>query len=328
MPLPTLTKTWNFDVNNASQGVPVSTPDSELKWGQTWVNIKDGMVGISPGWSVAGSGALGAGGGGGMDAVDRWTTGSDVVSNQSWIVLQNNAIKTGFQVLFRVDNNGGGWDGAGLRLAVSPGGLYTGGSQTVLPTATDEILLRDTDVNNDAFPETPHWHLMMSSDGTITRLFFHWGASSRAYFAFEVPVNTVSGWADPWVIVAGFAGGDVPVTTYTNFNDNTTYTFAEAPGPITMKLYFTSEGWVSAMAGQNMTYGNDLEGGEFPMAPIGLASATSGARGRHGELVDIWWASTINTDTAHYPDTLPRQFLQVGDIIVPWDQTAGGVLKT
>jgi hypothetical protein len=80
------------------------------------------------------------------------------------------------------------------------------------------------------------------------------------------------------------------------------------------------------MAGQRMTTSNDLDGNSWPMGAMGLASETATVRGRHGELVDIWWGSTTRIAGDHYPDTLPRQFVQVGDIILPWDQTAGGII--
>ena len=331
MPLPTLVKTWNFDVNIPSQGVPTSSANSDVRWGAHYFDLKQALLGIAPGWTVAGSGGAGNGGGGGMDAVDRWTNGNDLdvtgsaPTQTSWIVLQNDAIRVGFQLLIQPDNNAGGWPGAGLFLQVSPGGLYTGGSQTTSPTAADAVTVGGTTVNSGSSPETPITHLAMSSDGAITRWWLTWGGDTHAFFEFAIPTNTVPGWTDPWVATAVY-NGLTNAPDYADLTNVTTYTRGRQ-GSINMALYWTSEGWnfdaTNAAAGQRMTWGNDLDGGAFPMAPIGLASETSFVRGRHGELTDVWWGTTILATGSYYPETLPRQFVQLGDIIVPWDQTAG-----
>jgi hypothetical protein len=50
---------------------------------------------------------------------------------------------------------------------------------------------------------------------------------------------------------------------------------------------------------------------------IGIASNTSTASGRHGVVYDLWWGinSYANGDT--YPGDASRQFVQLGDLIVP-----------
>ena len=335
MALPTLTKTWNFNVNNPSQGIPVSSGDARTKWSQTWLDLKDALKAISPGWTVAGSGGAGAGGGGGMDAVDRWVIASDITiagtgtTSNSWIVLQNDNIQTGFQLLLSPQNTGGGWPGA-FYTAVSPGGNFSGGTATTIPTASDSVVIRDASVNGDSFPEAPHWHLQMSADGEVTRWWMAWANSTRAYWEFALPANPISGWTNPWVGVAVYNSiNNVP--DYGDLANVDTYT-SSSVGSTTMKMYWTSEGWnfdlSGSAAGQRMTFGNDLDNNAFPMAPVGLASETATVRGRHGELTDVWWGSTTVTTGGHYPDTLPRQFVQLGDIIVPWDQTVGGMLKS
>jgi len=330
MALPTLAKTWNFSVNQGPWGTSGSG-DRESHW----FNVKELFKNIAPGWSVVGSGGLGAGGGGGMDAVDRWTTGADVqilstvTTNNSWVVLQNNAIKSGFQLLIQPQTGGGGWQDSS-HWAVSPGGLYTGGTQVSVPTATDNIILADTAnwANNNG--DRSNVHLMMSSDGQSTRLWMNTFGVTRVFYAFEKPVNVVSGWTDPWVAIAVQLAG-VTGPTYERLCEVDTYTFAEA-NATTMKMYLTTEGWnfdvVDSAAGMRMLWGNALDGDSFPMAPIGLASETTGVRGRHGELADMWWGSRTVGDNAHYPDTLPRQFVQIADLILPWDQTAGAINRT
>jgi len=333
MALPTLTKTWNFDVN-----LPGSAPGAnQASFDKHYFDLKESLINISPGWSVVGSGGLGAGGGGGMDATDRWTVSTDLqntvnspTSGNSWVVLQNNAIKTGFQILFGPRKTSGGWFGGEL-LRMSPGGLYTGGAQQATPTATDEITLLGGNRWVDGDTPAPRINVAMSSDGESTRIWLMAGGVSRALYIFEKPANTVSGWTDPWIATAISYNAASVIGEYGDLANTDIYTFSTV-GSTTMKLYWTSEAWnvdaTSAAAGQRLTTGNDLDGGAFSMAPIGLASETGAVRGRHGELTDIWWGSTSVPDGGHYPDTLPRQFVQIGHIIMPWDQTASGLKKT
>jgi len=170
MALPTLAKTWSFDVNNAVLGGGSSWPPHHLQ-------MKNKLVGFGHGWVVAGSGGAGAGGGGGMDSVDRWVVSGDitigstsVTTGNSWMVLQNDNIAVGFQLLMTPSKTGGGWTSIS-NFRVSPSGLYTGGAQTTCPTATDEFNLvqnETTGITNGALGCATH--LWMSTDGECTRI--------------------------------------------------------------------------------------------------------------------------------------------------------------
>jgi len=261
-----------------------------------------------------------------MDATDRWVAATDLrwtsTNAGSWIVLQNDAIRTGFQILLQVQDGGGGWpDSSTWR--VSPGGNYTGGSETGRPTATDEISFVDgVNWQGNLGVADSYIHVMMSSDGECTRIVVCNSNTPKQFFLFDKPSGPVSGWTNPWVAIVVQFSGATNMPDYARINDLDSYAWSSV-GATTMKLFCTSEGWVSAMAGQRMTWGNDLDSGAWPMATIGLASETSGVRGRHGELFDMWFGSTTRANADNYPDTLPRQFVQVGDIILPWDGTAG-----
>jgi len=327
MPLPTPSKTWSYDLNQGPYTGPSDSGTTMAGWQTHWKGLKNSLVGFSSGWTVAGSSANGQGGA--MDSVDRWALAdleSTNTDSGSWIVLQNDAIRTGFQLLIQVQDGGGGWpDSSTWR--VSPGGNYTGGSETGRPTATDEITLSDN-VNWDQNrgQANSRIHTWMSDDGECTRILICNGGSTRAFYLFDKPLNPVAGWTDPWVAIAVQFSGASNVPDYGDIANVSTYGFSSV-GSTTMKLFCTSEGWAfgagSSAAGQRMTWGNDLDGGAWPMSPIGLASETSGVRGRHGGLYDIWFGSTTRASADNYPSTLPRQFVQVGDIVLPWDNAAG-----
>jgi hypothetical protein len=66
---------------------------------------------------------------------------------------------------------------------------------------------------------------------------------------------------------------------------------------------------------------NSLDG-SWPMAPIGLYSATASNIGRHGELFDLWYGATTRANGDQYPSTgTLYQFTQFDELILPWDST-------
>jgi hypothetical protein len=55
---------------------------------------------------------------------------------------------------------------------------------------------------------------------------------------------------------------------------------------------------------------------------MGLWVELVGFRGRLGSPSDIWWGLSALSDGDQYPDVAPlRQFVQVGDIILPWNSS-------
>lgn len=314
MALPTLEKTW------VSAGMSLNGANGTSAADTVW-KLKEALVNVTPGWTVAGSSD---GTTFGMDGVDRWVTSSNVAVNR-WIVLQNDAISTGFQVCFRPKQGGGGWFDS-MTVSVSPVAGFTGGGATTKPTATDEETLVDGVLYRANGPEmTARANVWMSSDGECTRVVLCETAATRVFMLFDKAKNPVSGWTIPWVASVVAYSGASRVPEYNDLNDVTTYARSRV-GATTMPLYFTSEGWVSSMMGERLTAGNDLDSNGYPLSAIGLASETVGVRGRHGQLYDIWWGSDAVADGGHYPGSTPRQFVQVGDIVLPWDSSLGSAI--
>lgn len=139
----------------------------------------------------------------------------------------------------------------------------------------------------------------------------------------EKPRDAMPGWLTPWictVATSAYASTDYQ-PTYGYLNDVNSLTFSMA-GAATTKLYYTSEFCVDSMLGQRQTTSADLDGGSWPMLPIGLFSNVSGRVGRLGALTDLWWGATAVADGDYYPADLTRQFVQIVDIIVPWNGSA------
>lgn len=326
MGTPVLSKTYQFDVNNS---VITDYPTF-------WYSFKEILKAFSPGWTVAGSCKWSVAGG--MDAVDRWATSGDVVIDTagnpgSWIVLENANLLGGIQWLINPRQDGSGFP-TSIYMHISPGGLYTGGSATTLPTATDQVtLLTNANLLRNAVSTLNiRLHAMMSTDGEKTRVITTDGGASRNLFLIEEPTQAVSGWVNPWVAISIAYDGVSQPTTFENLANITTYCSSNYGAGVRMPLYCTSEGWkfdaISSAAGQRLTFANDLDSSGWPICPMGLVSETATMRGRHGQLSDIWWGSTAINDGDHYPDSLPRQFVQIGDVILPWDTTAGAISLT
>ena len=324
MPLPILAKTWQFDVNFTD-----AVSDTNGPYGTTMFQWKSALTGFASNpWVVTRSsdGVANAGVG------DFWLSVADAnvhsagATNHSWCVLRQPAIGGGSGLEMCVDlrNNGGGANTI-MELYISAAAGFTGGSLTARPTATDEVHTANgagrhnwTDgLNLTVSPG--QLHVAMSSDGEVTRWWIYVSGYCPCFYTIEKPKDAVSGWTNPFMCVAcvdWYASTNFrPVYGYLNdINTNTAAHINSAK----VQLYLTSEGFISSMCGQTQTYANDLDGNAWPFFPIGLFCTVGGARGRHGVLTDIWWGSTTRADGDHYPDDTTRQFVQVGDLILPW----------
>ncbi len=325
MPLPMLSKTWQFDVNRVipAQGSAIATHRLILR------TIKDRLKAftMSP-WVVrysCDSVAAGAAG----DGVDRWDSDTDLVwavpgVAHSWIVLRQAGFGHNVELLISCEQTSA--FGSILTLYVSPNNNFTGGSTVLRPTATDEI---DVVSNN-------HWignsgsalqfviHMMMSVDGQCTRVFIYQNNIVVAFWLIDKPQNPVTGWNNS---VVGHGRGSSSITEWPTYANLSKIAAASAPtsgrGVSTMRLNLTSEGYGSAydVVGIKQTVVNDLSA-EAPMMPIGLASDTASNRGRHGSLFDLWWGLQGFASGDTYPNDATRQFAQHGDLISPWNGSA------
>lgn len=334
MALPVLSKTYQFARANAQPTTNrrlVSTGSGLSDQRTVLLHIVNDMLSfpLSP-YVVAGSSNSSAAG---MDGVNRWTTianlvfSEDVPAAHSWIVLEQPGINGGAQVCFDLYSpasySGNAANGSTMAVFLSPSGLYTGGSTTARPTATDEVSIissalsyyLDGGTSGASVARDYIVSSMLSTDGQVFRCLVRMpGNRFSVFFNIEVPRDPVSGWTNP--VFARWLHGATSVPVYTNYNDGA-YLLARAAGA-SMGLYVTCEGFVTSMAGQTLTTPNELSG-EWEMYTAGLASTTVGARGRHGRIFDFYWISTSHSDGDAFPANGSRQWLCVGDIAIPWD---------
>lgn len=321
MTVPTLDKTWLFNVNQSVGGTGAVLGDNQ----DCIFKIKNALkvLGSNP-WVVWGS-CDGQGGStfGNGDMVDRWHSAdsSHVVwaasGNHSWIVLLQSAGMGGAQVcidLFNANSNN-------LTLVFSPGGLFAAGTATARPTASDELVLISNTYwgGSSGAYYTKGLHVMVSNDGQCTRVILCRANICNGMWIFEKAKNPVAAWTAPYF--AGAVGNDTSteVATYGNWNDGARC--VGRYGSASVSHYMTSAFYGSATVGENQAYPDDNTI-EWPINTIGLASGTSGHRGgRKGEVFDLYWGATAPQIGATYPEDASKQFAQFGHLIFPWNGT-------
>lgn len=329
MALPTLSKTWQYAVN---QHQVLGNSSNPGYCSYVLYDLKESLIGFSSSpWTVVSSSD---GTPGGTGPGDNWANGADAIHYDggttpgAWIVLKQTGIAPNFQMLIRPVNNSGGNQSV-VEVYISENAGFTGGDyQGTRPTATDEVETwahpntgQAEWTDRIALDTTPGWlHVQQSSDGEITRWWLYIAGVCHTFFNIEKPRDAMPGWTIPWIcsaVVDEYSGTDYR-PTYGHLNDLNELTTSRAGGTLTW-LYYTSEFCVDSMLGQRQTSSADLDGGSWPLFPIGLFSNYAGRVGRLGALTDIWWGATAVADGDYYPADLTRQFVQIEDLIVPWN---------
>ncbi len=337
MALPTLNKTWIVSPNNISAGsAVVLTANQNLMY-----LIKNLFK--SPGtWTVWGSNdGGGAGHFGNGDAIDRWDATTKLIwaaagSNHSWIVLSQSGLGGNASVCIDCSNVNSYsyyinmWCSPNAGFGVANGG--TDGTATAAPTASDQFLVLNAGSilpwgGTAATTNTRNLvSFMQSTDGQCTRLAIFRKGGVAGLWILDKAKNPISQWTYP---IFGFIKGDS--------NDATTDPDAAGYAALyaaNIRAYlstacsglFTGEtgsaaGGAGSMIGEIMTFA-DEDTLEWPMAGIAIYFSTVGHRGHKGAVFDMWFGSTARITGDGYPASgTTLQFIQIGDLIMPWDQT-------
>lgn len=337
--LPTLTKTWRFQVNQAA----AAGADGTAACQNLMFAIKQSLIGAGAWTDSAGAGAAPAGNwvvdyscdgvtaGAKGDGTDRWTVATKLVwaavgVAHSWIVLKQTGIGATFEML--IDCTTGV---AVAYISTSIGG-FTGGTTLNRPTApADECILLNTAVwggRNSATASTVH--VFNSTDGACTRVFACRSGQIASFWMIDKPIEPATNWATPNVacVIGDSAAAPTTMTTYGTFSNapatygRTTQNYAAYLGQEASNLAGT--------LGIAQTVANDL-GGSWPIYPSYVYSLTPNSREQLGRLADFYWGSTALADSDYFPAAGPQQFVVFGDMIMPWNQTAptfGGGVST
>jgi hypothetical protein len=317
MDIPSLQKTWQFDVNQATGG----TGNAETDNADVWVKIKDAIIGLASGdWTVA---ASSDGTGGNADLNDNWGSYSDIDWNtagnaHSWVVLANSS--TGAQICMDCECASTASEQA--EIYMSPGGQYVLAGLSTLnrPAAADEVNVNPGAVGwgGDSAAYNGFVHVMGSDDGECTRVVHCRVGFATGLWIFDEVRDPVTPWANPRVATAtGQLSTEADYLTYANYNDVANLYGVAASS---FDAFMTSEGYIASAVGQRIGTADSQSGG-WPMCPMGICSETALNVGRKGSLYDIYWGSITRVTGDSYPDDGTYQFAQFGDIILPWNGT-------
>jgi hypothetical protein len=327
MALPSLSKVWHITANNTlvPQGSAIAmarlymlrlkqilTGSNSLTWSGGPPPAPFTVVGSSNGVTA------------GMDGVDRWNSTSDIVGSssggaRSWIVLRSTSIAENFQVLLHCNDNSIVW-GTPI-VAVSENAGFTGGSTTAPPTATDSQVLMNSTYITSPNDQQRQLHGWISSDGQCVRIVEMQLGWTQAFWLFDKPNNPVAGWPRPWIARVVNASGSSSASSNLSMAYSQFYSagfVARGNGPFT--AFGTGEGSNNLWAANSTlsSVANSFSG-ERPLWPMGLASTTANNIGRHGTVADLWWKPMGMVNGDSFPAAVEtKQFVCVGDIVLPW----------
>lgn len=320
---PPIAKTYQFSVNNI---IAVDT-SAALSIASTFVALKNAWTGFSQNpWAVRGSSNSVAAA---MDGVDRLTSKTNIVSSSggvhSWIVLRN---ASGLEACFDFHHASNNL----ITLAISQTSSFTGGSTSARPTATNEAVTKTNEewLAGSGSNARYRLHVAHSTDGKNTFSFVMYQGRIMTFWIAGDVTDAVTNWASPSVFGIGFASS-LSSTSTGDWNNYGQFDVIGAQGPsgkmmvrATVLGGAQSSGQVvnSSLNPQPNTaqLSEDALTGKFPLYEMGLNHAvTTGQRGRHGKLVDIWLqtAGLPSGAVLNSSDGLHSLFV-AGNFVTPW----------
>jgi hypothetical protein len=324
MALPTLTYTWQFNVN---QVMPPQASYAALRSKILW-NIVESLKGFaSSPWTQVAASSL-------------WTTETGLTwvgsggGSRSWILLRQTGLGANFEVLIDCLAQSSGYNQ--ITYTSCPDGFDYSTADAANPPVPNGLSWNQqlyqgfaTTQNNNT---GGYLHVMMSTGGEATWFFYiedgdlgtNCCAHPNGWLLIPDGALWTPGWTNPVITIGGGWSGD-GYPSYTNYNALSTYVVGVYPGDwnAEFRMYLTSEGVYNYALGQYQTVPDD-DTGEWPMVPVGLACTTFGMRGgRRGTVPDLWWGPTARATGDTYPltSTPLKQFVQLGDWILPWNGT-------
>ena len=335
MGAPVAEKTWQFAPNllvSAQNGIAQA---QYLMW-----QFHNAVINfpLNP-WTVAGSCNSSSAG---MDGVDRWTSYASLkwsTAAHSWIVYNH---PSGVQILFDHDTGAGELTYS----AWSPGALFTGGSTTAPPTATD------LKYGGSSWPTGcgvisgagtgPYWsgystsstnddknirhHIWHSTDGLVTYwaifqagnccCFWHFGelAEERAAHSPAFCMgNLGSSNTTPPI--------NILTTTLLTDNDHI-FTCKTGAGAVAkLSLYMACQGgsttgWIESAAGAVMEEWDN----ELNVTAVTVYGESGGAKGPKGRLPDVYWTQrqVVAMGDTSPNDPNQRDWVHFGAFCLPW----------
>ena len=329
MSAPTKACTWQFSLNNCAYLAQLG--DFGTLTRTVLLTVKNQLIGfsLSP-WVVRGSSDAATAG---MEGTDRWSVIAKLVwaangSAHSWIVLRQAGLSN-FEVCIDL-NNAASTSYLGS-VIVSTGGLFTGGSTTTRPTATDEYTLVNHSVlfNGEPGDASLYWYdVMQATDGSATRII---GISmqggnplGRMLAFFETVGNPVAGWTNPVAFTWSFNNAYLENTLAYSWSHDAARVVIRANSGAFGVCYLGAPGvnGVSSFGaiGEVLTVPHDFGNDEWSIDPMTLICSTIGMRGVWGTMRDMYWGNTYFNAFIGYEDGVTHYaWAQLGHVVFPWD---------
>jgi len=250
---------------------------------------------------------------------DLWLSTSNLVwavgtGAHSWIVFNR---PNGEQVCFELRNGTSSnyWQGS---MYISPGGLFTGGSNTVGPTATDQITLISVGnllTTNDVAPR--NWYIAQSSDGNNTMIVHMQNNITYSAFFFERLQSPHANFVDRSLVYGLGSGSQL---TYSNWV-HTARLYGRLIDSTQVTATLLCAGTRSGGLGEHINV-RDLDG-EMLLLRTKAYSNTSGYKGILGTVPDLYIGSDLQKNGDTFPDGLgnPGKWLCLDNLILPWNNT-------
>lgn len=248
---------------------------------------------------------------------------------RTWILFRTGS---GRQILF--DCWGSGTDKA--RISMSPAGLFTGGTVSAKPTATDELFKNagtiTSNLGDASFQTSMAHHFWQSSDGRQTMIA---GAQRNAginndgaFFLWlfgEVEQPPVA-WANPCVMWTGDVTGN-PGNNMIRASGGTAFSGEVTPGvnaSINMATMFLFTGgadsavWLDSVMNRKNQLTNRWQSFD-KMWFTTTNTALFAQLGYWPDMFPTYQSQTGYLSGDHIPGAGTRQWVKWGDLILPWD---------
>jgi len=343
MALPTVIRSWQFNVNNIMDSSTATTQAratlraiKNMMSGTggvgTWTDMTGSTITPTGSWIVsASSNSVTTSIGTDLWAADSNLVGNSAGSAHSWIVLQQTAISPTYQVL--IDMQSTNHFQIVVRTSHTGFGVANGGTDgsiTAAPTALNSNLLAGALVDwgsPNATTAPTRLHMMRSTDGKATRILLGRGGRLVGFWMFEQASSSISGWNT--MGVARMATGDplqIPTTetlTADILGGSALLFSGDVSGSFASRM--TSE--VNPSIGSQLVVQTQISANSldllYPMLPIGIYSVAANHVGRYGSIVDMWYGLVGLPTGITYPGSGSlRQFAQASIIIVPWNRSS------
>lgn len=319
MAFPVLAKTHRlaYNIAIAAQGTQLAT---NRRLARTLKNTILGLAGAPFTCRYSSSGSVAGSAG---DGIDRWAADTDLVSANagaphSWMVFRS---LQGWEFLWTWEAVSGSLTACSMW--ASGAGLFTGGTVSARPTASDEFQFLSNSGWGGSNDVAWKLHVDGASDGGLLRVEFATGGTVTYSWHMFRPIGDVPAlWVNP--LLCRIAPQSANLYTAATVLNNSNYRGRGLGGaPIDCSLTTEGRGSSGALAQAYSAPGPYREG--WPMSGMGIQCMTPGHIDQLGIVPDMWWsvdAATLANGTLTPDAPAAGEFVKLGGAVFPHDGSA------